>query len=516
MKHLTLLLLAAASLAVAGQFKHGIGRGDSLKAQVPTAPVVRIGRATLALEIRDAASPALNPQTGMPAAPAPITHLQAALDQVFSPSFSLLQSNAEASLRITITHHLPAESRIDQISQKARVPAAPNPDGSPQLDPQTGQALTIERTYLVEQWTALGELAVRVEVVDSSGSLLDTFTPQASVKANAVVSVDGQDRIDRTQLPTADQVRQKLLADLVAQFAARYCPPAMEIEIPLAVDEALRPGNKLAQTGDVAAAAQSWQTASLKKPEDEGDRHHNLGALAEAQGYRALRSNGGLAEAQAHFLQAAERYSAAASADPKEKYIARAADRVRRALALVETFKALEQKRQNALASKMVPSTSSGSVPTTTPAVVVEAPVAARYEVAPAAPDPLLQEAMVAALNDARADNPQEVAFRQLIRLRIRAAADASQPQFQQQLEAAGLVAFSLSALQSKRVVHQELRDWSALQPKLTVYRDTYLDFAADGRIISTERQALQSLASTLGLSPSDCAAVEAAKPAVE
>jgi hypothetical protein len=508
---------------LAGQFRYSLGRGDSLKAKLPVAPAVRLGRSTLVIEVRDGT-----------VASAPGSQIQAALDQIFGQSFSLVQANGEVTLRVFVTHYTPAESRIDAVSQKVRVPAAPNADGTPVLDPQTGQPMSVEKTFVVEQWLAKGEVAVRVEAIDASGVLIDTFAPQAVVKGTATVSVDGQDRVDRTQIPSNEQVRAKLVTDLVAQFVPRYCPVAADLEIPLAVDEELRPGNKAAQAGDYAAAAQTWRDAPLKKGETEGDRLHNFGAIFEAQGYAALQQPSGIAEAEGFFRRAAEQYGAAREADPKEKYITRALDRVRKGLALVATFQQLEQRRLQALAAQRAPSSGGGNgmpgsaqpaMPATpeggaTPLAAASGPepvpVASALvpppQAAIATADPALLEAMNAALNDPRPDSSPESSFRQLVRLRVRAMQGTGAEEAKAQLEAAGPMAFRLSALQSKRVVHQEIREWVALQPRIAIYRDSFRAFAQDGTIVPSEREALQTLAKNLELPETDVQAIESEK----
>jgi hypothetical protein len=528
-----MLLLPGALLA--GQFRYSLGRGDSLKAKVPVAPAVRLGRSMLAIEVRDGTVGAGAALAAGVEGAVPVTQIQSALDQVFGQSFSVVQANGEVTVRVFVTHYSPAESRIESITQKMRVAAAPNPDGTPVLDPQTGQPLSLERSFVVEQWTAKGELAVRVEAVDASGALVDTFTPQAVVKGTATVSVDGQDRVDRTQIPTSEQVRAKLVADLAAQFAPRYGPPATELEIPLAVDEELRPGNKAAQAGDYAVAAQSWREAQPKKGEAEGDRLHNLGAIFEAQGYAALRQPSGIAEAEGFFRRAAEQYGAAREADPKEKYIARALDRARKGLALAATFAQLEQRRQQALAAQRTPAgpaqamaatPESGAMPLAAGAASAllpaqaagtggpppMAPASALAPPPPAAVDPALEEAMNAALNDPRPDTEPESLFRQLVRLRVRALPGGGAEEARASLETAGATAFRLTALQARRVVHQEIRDWVALQPKIAIYRDSFTAFAQDGRIVPSEREALQTLAKNLGLPETDVQAIESEK----
>ena len=561
------VLLAVPTFA--GQFRHGLGRGESINAKLPNLPAIRIGRASLAIDVKDATATAGQPGMGMPVPGAtgpvdttvPMTQLQAALDQVFRESFTLVQSNGDAFLRVAITHYTPAESRIDTLTQKTRAPAAPNPDGTMQRD-QTGQPLMIDQLINVEQWVAKGQLAVRVEVVDSSGVLLDAFAPQSAVSATQVISVNGQDRVDRTQIPTLDQVKAKLIADLVKQFVPRYAPVAEVVEIPLAVDDELRPGNKLAKDGDFESAVKAWQSAAIKKPENEADKIYNLGAVYETEAYDRLLKQGAVDQIAPYLDRATKQYADAAAADPKEKYFTRASERVRKARLRLSRIADLEAVRQRALTAKANPSAwPPGSAPAMpviaqpqappvvtqpvpvqpvpadpapapipaptpvpTPEVVVAnklmpavptpdpapAPTPAAPPAAPPAADPALQEALDQVLNDPRPDSDQEKVFRTFIRLRLKALPTAITDDAKRQLESIGPAAYSLTALQSRRVIHQEAKAWTALQPKLTIYRESVTAFAADGKLSPEERAALQALAKQLGLAPEDAAAIDA------
>jgi len=278
----------------------------------------------------------------------PVTQIQAALDQVFRESFNIVQANGEALLRVAVVHYTPADSAITRVERKLRTPVT---------DPATGQQTTAERSVVVEQWVARGQIAIRAEVVDAStGVLLDGFAPQAAVQATQVVSVDHVDRLDRTQLPASDQVLAKLIADLAAQFRPRYCPPAIELEIPLAVDDELRGGNQLARNGDLAGAAKAWETAVIAKPQNAGDRAHNLGTAYETQAYDMLMKQAELTKVRPYLDRAAKHYAEASGLDPDEKYITRAVDRIRKAAGIVEALDKLEQKRQKSLAAKAQPS----------------------------------------------------------------------------------------------------------------------------------------------------------------
>ena len=559
MKPSAFVLILLTSLCQAGQFRFGLGRGESMNAKLANPPAVRIGRTSLSIDVKDGnvtptaggypmAGGGFPGAGGMPSGQPigafdpslPLTQVQAALDQHFSESFTIAQSNGEASLRIAITHHTPAESRIDQMTQRARVPAPPNPDGTPRFD-QFGNPEMLQRDIVVEQWSARGQLAARVELVDGSGALLDSFAPQASVRATQIVSADGQDRLDRTKLPPSEQVRDKLIADFVAQLVQRYAPPAEAVEVPLAVDDELRAGNKMAKDGDFEHAVESWTSAVMKKRENIGDPIHNVGVVHEVQAYDMLLRQADPAKIAPYLERAAKQYSEASAADSKEKYFTRASDRIRKAQQRLTRFTELEAARQRAITAKAQPSPwPPGSQPQQQPpppvvhqpeaqppppqqqapgvpvssfaptaAAPAEQPAPQAAAAEPAAVDPAMQEALEQALKDPRADNAQEAAFRQFARLRLKAAQAAPTAELTTQLHAAGAAVYKLTALQARRVVYQESTAWSALQPKLAMYRDSAAAFAQDGQITAEERAALVTMARNLELTDADVKAIE-------
>lgn len=561
----TSILFLAGALALpssAGQFKRSLGRGDSIKAKAPTPPAVRIGRTTLAIDVKDA-TPQVQiqqfPTAGAdPNAPStaivtvPVTRIQASLDQIFRESFTLVQSNGEAVLRVAVTHYVPAEAVIRTSEQKVTLQ---------QPDPATGQS---ERVIKVEQIVVRGQIAVRAEVVDSAGALIDGFAPQASVQGSQVISADGVDRVDRMQLPNSEQVLDKLIADLVIQFRPRYAPPAAEIEIPLAVDEELRSGNQSAKNGDFAAAAKAWKAAVIAKSQNAGDRVHNLAAVYEAEAYDRLMKQAKPAEVEPYLRAAGQQYAEAAGLDPEEKYIKRAEERVRKAQVLVASLGELEQKRLRTLAANQQPSpwppnsgftgatgpwgttgvtgstgpfgytadtvTTGGNWPTGQTGATGPAGFTGATGPTAATPfsvndvtgtggtgiDPVFQEALQKALDDPRPDTPQETVFRQFIRLRLRSATTAPDEALKRQLEANGPLAYGLAALASKRVVHQEARSWAAAQPRIAAYKESFGAFAQDGKITAEERAALKVMAENLGLPAAEIKEIESAWKVVE
>lgn len=534
MKAWVALGILAAAWLEGGQFRYGLGRTEVLKAKLPGTPLVAIGAERISIDVKDATAPGQQAMMQTGSAPLdptpPVTALVAELDQALGASFQIVQSGGGAALRVAITHSVPAESRLETVQQKARVAAPPNADGTPQLDPATGRPLMIERVIAVEQWTARGELAARVEVVDASGALIDAFTPRAAVRGSQVVSVDGQDRVDRTQIPSHEVIRAKLLNDVVAQFVQRYAAPPAMVEILLAVDEELRPGNKLARDGDLRGAEKAWREAALKSPDQEGDRQHNLAALWEARAYDQFVRRQDLGEVEANLKRALELYREAAAKDPKERQMKRAQERVEKALAMVAAHRDLEAKRLRALAARQPgspwPPGSTAAVvdPNAASAAVVvtadpNAASAVTTSTGNGPPEPAVdaaaQEALQAALADTRPDSPSEKTFRDFVRLRLRADGTIPGDEVLRQVESAGGLAYGLTALQSKRVVVQEAQAWTPLQPKFALVKDSAKAFLSDGKLTEQEQGTLEELARNLGLTAEDLKSIvpEAGKP---
>ena len=95
------------------------------------------------------------------------------------------------------------------------------------------------------------------------------------------------------------------------------------------------------------------------------------------------------------------------------------------------------------------------------------------------------------------------------MRLRLRSGHGPVGDEVVQQVESTGPLAYRLPALQAKRVVHQEAQAWAALQPKITVYRDTFLAFVQEGKMNAEERAALRTLAKNLSLAEVDVKNIE-------
>jgi tetratricopeptide (TPR) repeat protein len=207
---------------------------------------------------------------------------------------------------------------------------------------------------VIDHWTGRGRIGVRVEAVDTkSGALIDTFAAGGGFDNQADVSVNGADQVDRSQLPTREQIENKLISDIAVQFAKRYNPGLEEVEIPLSVADELRAGNKLAKAGDYHAALQSWEASVPRKLDAMGDKHHNAGCFHEMMAYGLLRESGGtnLSGTQEELSKAMELYSQALRQDPKEKYFQQAVDRIRRASGVVDRLRSSQAAYEQAIAS---------------------------------------------------------------------------------------------------------------------------------------------------------------------
>jgi tetratricopeptide (TPR) repeat protein len=461
------LALILPQASTAGQFKAGLGKGESLKASVPLAPEVRIPVASISIDVRDS-NPVRSARTDAIAG-----RIRSALENTLAGGpWTIAPAASEASIRVAISEYLQPQSTLRQVQRVMQVPRVA-PNGAVLVDAY-GRPIYINRRVVVDQWTGRGRAAFRAEVVDTkSGAVVDTFTGGANFENQADVAVNGVAQVDHAQIPNQDQIEAKLISDIATQFAKRYNPGSEEIEIPLSVAEELRVGNKLVKSGDYNAAIESWQAAVPRKLDTLGDKLHNPGCAFEMLAYGLLReSRGRNTEGVRESLEKAiEAYSAALKQDPKEKYFQQALDRVRRAAAVNDRFQALRLNYEQAVASALRPSPWPPQAPPSKKYVVVTETAS------------------------------QEDQFRDLVKARFKALETKPDSSLQTQLENLGVSGYGLSTTAARRIIEQELEETSGTSSKILAYRETYLALKKDGQITPDERKILETLAANLGLS---------------
>jgi tetratricopeptide (TPR) repeat protein len=477
------LLLALAHPAVSGgQFKSGLGKGDSLKASLPLPPEVRIGSASLSVEVRDA----------LPARAGRLDAISGSVRSALERSFrggawQIAPVAGESVIRVSLTEFVPPMSRIIQQNRVIQVPRVA-PNGRVLVDAY-GRPLLVNRRVVVDHWTARGRIGFRAEVVEpASGVVIDSFTGGARFENQADVRVNGVAQVDLSQIPTSEQIESGLVADLANQFARRYNPGVEEVEIPLSVAEELRAGNTLAKSRDYADAAQSWKSAVPRKNESIGDKVHNQGCIHEVLAYGLLLESRGsnFDGVSADLQKALEAYQSALREDPKEKYFQQAIDRVQRAFGVVERFRAVQKNYEAARANGV--------------------------RVQQSAADAVREASSATTAETTETPTTKEEEYRELVKARLTALTGPPTADLATQLEKLGVAAYGLDAARSRKIFDQEVQQMASAghSAKLVAYRETFQALLQDGQISADDRRVLDTLASNLGLTKEQVQRAEA------
>jgi len=481
--HLTL----SCAVASGGQFKSGLGKGDSLKASIPLPPEVRIGSASLSVEVRDA----LTARAGRLDAVA--GNVRSALERSFrGGAWQIAPVAGESVIRVSLTEYVAPMSRIIQQNRVIQVPRVA-PNGRVVVDAY-GRPMVVNRRVVVDHWTARGRIGFRAEVVEpASGVVIDSFTGGARFENQADVRVNGIAQVDLSQIPTSEQIEAGLVADLANQFARRYNPGVEDVEIPLSVAEELRAGNNLAKSRDYSGAARSWQAAVPRRNESIGDKVHNQGCIHEVLAYGLLLESRGsnFDGVSADLQKALEAYQAALREDPKEKYFQQAIERVQRAFGVVERFRTVQKNYEAARANGVR-------------SVQQNAGDAVREATATSTATTTTEQSAT--------PSTKEDEYRELVRARLAALSGPPSADLGNQLEKLGVAAYGLDAARSRKLFDQEVQQMSSVgdSAKIVAYRETYQALLQDGQISADDRRVLDTLASNLGLTKDQVQRVEA------
>lgn len=543
------LLVIAAQFVSAGQFRYGFAgaRSDSAKLRVPKPPVISIGKKQIAVEVLSTSGAPVggltagtlngvapptpwqrqnqqiqqggggygnnqapgggssanqqgggygggytadpNYGTGQPQArilseiAAPdLGAIRIAAEQVLATDFTIVQQAPERIVRLHVAGFDPVRTQQSVIQQT--------------VQDQAGEQVQVP----VDVWEGLGRLSLRVEIVDPATSrVLDGFAPNAEFKQRGAIAVAGQARVDPATLPLAESIWRGLVREATNPLKERYTTTIESVEFNLATDDELRPGNDLAKNNYWKEALEKWQTATLKKPENEGDKVFNLGAAHEAMAYETMLAKGAVA-ARPLFEKALELYAEAARLDPKEKNISSATDRLKKTAVYLN--RGIQQ--HNASVAEMQTEQQAQQQLAAQRAAEEQAQAAAgkaRLEA---------EEAKRRQFSAPRADTIAEANFRKLVRVRLRALNAAATPEDQVKLQFMGQQTYKLQPDEAERVVYQESGRWTELLPKIAQYKETYSALFADRRIGPDEREVLKQLAETLTLAADEAAAIEA------
>ncbi len=257
----------------------------------------------------------------------------------------------------------------------------------------------------------------------------------------------------------------------------------------------LRPGNDAAKGGDWAGALKLWDSAKMKKKDEEGDRIFNIAAANEALAYDTYAKQQNPDEAEPQFAKALELYEQARQLDPKEKYITQSSGRLQRAranienakkqyaaqqLAALEALKQAEDKQKELDAEKLK-----------------------------AEAERMKKEAEEKALWDPRPDSQSEAVFRNVARAKFKTLPVPVAAEEAGKLQTMGGMAFKLQPNEAKRVVLQEKKWREEIDSKLAMYKESFSALVSDKTVSAEERTMLAQVSQNLGLGEDDTKGVE-------
>lgn len=269
-----------------------------------------------------------------------------------------------------------------------------------------------------------------------------------------------------------------MLQNLASEIQKRYVTTSDQASIFLAVDPELRLGDKLAESGQWKEALDSWTAAAMKK--NPGDRMYNMAVAKEALAYAGYTREGNLDEFLPKFQEAMDLYTSALHADPAEKYMQQAVERLQLAKSNIEAARRMKVEQDAATAR------------------------AARQVVEGAQKQKLLN----AALADKNPDTPDEASFRADVRTELSSATGDITDAKRNELVAFG-ERMKLPELRSYRVVSQEIERKKSIGQALLDYEHVLKPLVSDGKITPSERAQLKDLARREDLDSADVKSVE-------
>lgn len=346
---------------------------------------------------------------------------------------------------------------------------------------------TAPQNVPVDYWEARGSLGLLVTVFDSKNTLLDTFEAKAVVARKVETTVMGVSQDGGAMMPSSAALQGTMYDGVALQLKNRYTKTIQPVEVPLAMDDVLRPGNVQAMNGQWKQALEAWTAAQLKR--NQPDRTYNMAVAYEALAYQTFASGGSPDDAEPLFQQSLKLYDEALRLDPRESRFSQAQKRCADMRANFSRAKEQYAKQDRDAA----------------------------VELAKAEAQKEAKDSKLAAVR--RADTKDEAEFRMIVRKRIQAM--SGEPN-QEELIKQGRDVYALSEDSSRWVVLQELNKVQKGHVNLDAYRSTFSDLVADKIIDATDRQALTRLSQRLGMTQADVRSVEsqfqfsetAAKPA--
>jgi tetratricopeptide (TPR) repeat protein len=472
------LLAVGGEVVSAGKFRTRLGQSDKVSLAIPHPPDALLRAKSLKVQWEATAN-------AFPKA----EQVRLQVQQSLSREFTFTDAAPDAVVKLSLVTHEPirvreytqTETRYIKVGEKTTY----DKDGKPQK-----QDVFENREVPIAYWEANGSLNISATVIDKTGTAVDAFSPAAArITRKVVTAENGVSRLGSGSLPTPESLENEMCAQFASQVHRRYTPTIDSVEVMLALDDELRPANKLAQAGRWSDALAQWQTAVVKDKDNQGDQPFNIAVAKEALAYQEYARTQDLEQMMPLFQEAMDLYQKALGLDPKEKYMQSQVARLNLAKTNIQAVRKNYEAQQ------------------------IEAEKAAeetRKLVAERAAADLHIQELENAKNDTSPDSADEAKFRTMARLRVASTEGEMTPEQRNDLIGLGQRTYKLPEIKSYRVVLQELDRKVQLAQKLKDYEGMFAPLVADGKLTVSERKTLTQFKKDLPLDDSDALTVEA------
>lgn len=370
-----------------------------------------------------------------------------------------------------------------------------------------------QRDVPVEYWEASVKMNWRVEVMNSSGTLVDSvLNTVESYESKIELSVNGKPvsgssssseagsstsllgaigaifaagpaNSETNPVPGEQEIMNLLITSAVKKFAVRYNKTYEDVTLSLACDDELSIGNKLVEDSNNArykdwqGALNSWESTKMKRADTEGDRLFNMAVAYVGLALRDFDVSR-LEDADSKLDKASELHRQATTLDPQEKYM--------------QNFVELHRRSQNNLGRAKLHVMFAEQDRKILEQETRSAQVAAEAR----------REAMK---RPAAEDIDEEKNFRAYVRASLSNQEVVSDEDQKRLVDSYGQEMFDLYEDEAWRVVDQEMER----KNNIDKYKKEFEVFIKDGVITKADRSALDVLAKRFSLTDEDVRTVE-------
>ncbi len=348
-KRKSLLLIAAAALIVyGGEFRTKFNKSESVTLTIPRPPDAVVKAKSLGMRF----------ESSQPKFSSRLQQLGQFIRQDLSKEFDFSNAAPDAALLVSIQSYEPVNISEEKAMENRTINTG------------TSQKPNFEvRSVQVVYRLVHGSSSAGVLMTDKANQQLDSFTAKAEINRKDELTVNGQapqarpsttdwnplkgikkpgsgsqKKEEGPRIITAESLETEMLQDLASKIKSRYVASSDTVEIFLAVDPELKLGDKLAESGQWKEALDSWTSAEMKK--NPADRLYNMAVAKEALAYAEYAREQNLDTFLPKFQESMDLYTNALHADPGEKYMRQAVDRLELAKANIDNVRKMEVDRQ--------------------------------------------------------------------------------------------------------------------------------------------------------------------------